>query len=204
MDYLTTLPVDLIFQLLTYLPFDDVINVCQLNHKLHSCGINYNIKWKALINNTYKNLYEDKLNTIRSKLNIDGYNYLVYTQLINLLDHLTQLMIYYRQCDMKSFNDEKFDAEEHFLTMFFLNKPEEEMKKYNYYNEKSYFELLKGETPSINKLNSMLCTMAGIGNVSGVKYLIEKGANIHTDKDWGLKLLTIYHEHIVTIDDVLR
>lgn len=106
MDYLTKLPIDLFIQLLTYLSFEDVINICSSNSRLHYYGLNYNIKWKQLINDTFFSIqnYDKHLKKIWIELNLDegAYNYLVYTKLIKLLDFITQLEIYYKQGDTKS------------------------------------------------------------------------------------------------------
>ena len=86
----------------------------------------YNPQWKTLIDNTFKHIYnyEDKLNEIWIELSlpIDTYNYLVYTGLVKLLDPITQLMIYYKQGYMKSFNSEKYNQTQRFLAMFLLGK----------------------------------------------------------------------------------
>lgn len=119
-DYLTNLSVDLFIQHITYLPFTDVISICSANKKLHGYCMNYNNHWKRLIDNTFSIVYDyqNKLREIQTKLGSDDspegeskrslekqtYNYLVYTQLINILDPVTQAMIYYKQKDWKSFD----------------------------------------------------------------------------------------------------
>ena len=118
-DYLSRLPIDIFIQNITYLPFSDVVNICQSNKKIHNYCTHsrYNIRWKALINNTFSQVdnYQEKLNKIWLDLNVtkNTYNYLVYTQLIKLLDPITQAMIYYRQGDMKFFK--KFTKTQKFL-----------------------------------------------------------------------------------------
>ena len=71
-DRLSKLPVDLFIQQITYLPFKDVVSVCQANVKLRSyCNDpKYNIAWKALINNTFGEVYnyEEKLERFRQNL----------------------------------------------------------------------------------------------------------------------------------------
>ena len=54
-DYLSKMPIDLFIQQVTYLPFKDVINLCQANKTLHNYCTNhkYNINWKILIENTF-------------------------------------------------------------------------------------------------------------------------------------------------------
>ncbi len=127
-DYLSKLPVDVFIQNITYLPFDEVISVCQANKTLHNYCTNskYNSHWKALIDNTFGNIYDyqNKLKQIRDKLNIsdDVYNYLVYSHLVKLLDPITQLMIYYRQGDMNSFENSQYNDTQRFLALFLLVK----------------------------------------------------------------------------------
>ena len=127
-DYLSRLPVDLFIQQITYLPFDDVISVCQANTILYNyCNNpNYNNNWKILIDNAFSGIYayKDYLNKIWKDLNYDEgiYNYLVYTQLVKFLDPMTQLVIYYKQNDMKSFNSGKYTNIRRFLAMFLLGK----------------------------------------------------------------------------------
>ncbi len=118
-DYLSQLPIDIFIKNITYLPFDSVANICQTNAKLHNyCNnISYNNNWRSLIDDTFDNIYDyqEKLKEIRLKLDIDGgvYNYLVYTQLVKVLNPITQLMIYYRQGD-KTFDGPKFIKKQRF------------------------------------------------------------------------------------------
>ena len=124
-DYLSQLPVDLFIQNITYLPFDDIVSVCIANQKLHAyCSDpKYTNHWKKLIDNTFSNIYDypNKLKEIWVKLGLNKniYNYLVYTQLVRLLDPITQLMIYYKQGDMKSFDNPKFNDIQRFLAFFY-------------------------------------------------------------------------------------
>ena len=190
-DRLSRLPVDVFIQEITYLPFQDVVNVCSANVKLRAfCNDpTYNTKWKALINNTFKDSvysYDDKLVKLWEKLNTEPetYNYLVYTRLVKLLDPVTQAMIYYRQGDMKSF--EQLTQVQKFLAMFLLNKSYE-MKNYlpndNYV---PFISMLSGDKIDQNILNKMLIEMAKEGNMKGLKYFEEKGANISAEVDRAL------------------
>ncbi len=131
MDYLSQLPVD---QNITYLPFSDVSNICKSNTKLHGYCTDprYKNNWKRLIDNTFGNTvsnYSEKLEKIWNKfgLNKDTYNYIVYTNLVKVLDPITQGMIYYKQGDTKSF--ENITQKRKFLSMFLIGK-KELMKKY--------------------------------------------------------------------------
>ena len=113
------LPADVFIYELTFLPFSEVINLCGANTKFHRyCSDpQYNNSRRRLIENTFGNIYNypEKLKRIQDKLiqdkklDVPRYNYLVYTQLINLLDPVTQLMIYHRQGDSVNFYDKKFN-----------------------------------------------------------------------------------------------
>ena len=111
LELLSQMNVDVFIQSITYLPFQDVVSVCSANKTLHSyCNDpRYNKKWKRLIDNTFGKVYDyqNKLQQIWNKLGYKQptYNYLVYTQLVKLLDPVTQAMIYYRQGDMDSFKE---------------------------------------------------------------------------------------------------
>ena len=126
MNTILDLPVDIFINIIAYLSFNDVINVCQSNSKLYNYSTGYNTRWKALINNMFSFIdnYDDKLEQIKIKIGIDEniYNYLVYTKLLDLLDPISQLMIYHRQGDMVSFDDDKYTKVQKFLSLFLLNK----------------------------------------------------------------------------------
>ncbi len=126
-DRLSQLSPDVFIQQITYLPFQYVINVCSANKKLHGFCTKYNNKWKRLIDNTFKDniyAYEEKLKELWNKLNMkpDTYNYLVYAQIVKLLEPVTQAMIYYQQGDMESF--EKLNEVQQFLAWFLLRVSE--------------------------------------------------------------------------------
>ena len=113
MDYLSTLPVDLFIKQITYLPFSEVVSVCSLNENLHDYCTNpkYNNNWKTLIDETYGNIpnYQEMLEKVWERYGSkDVYNYMIYTDLIKTLHAVTQLTIYYRQGDMKSFSDSRY------------------------------------------------------------------------------------------------
>ena len=219
-DYLSKLGPDLFIKHITYLPFKDVINICQANKKVHNYCTNpqYSVRWKVLVQNTFSHLsnYEDKLEQIQSDLGLDknDYDYLVYTNFVKLLDPITQLMIYYRQGDRDSFNDNEFNNTQRFLALFLLGK-KEEMKKYLTSSAyQPYIDLLDGKEIDKNILNKMMIEMAKQGNIRGVeyfltdkgadiddalrwssqkghlevvKYLVSKGADIHADNDFALR-----------------
>ncbi len=192
-DYLSHLPVDLFIKEITYLPFDNVITICTSNTTLHNYCTNsrYNNNWRSLIDNTFGNIYNynNHLKEIRNKLNInDGvYNYLVYSRFVKLLDPITQLMIYYRQKDMNSFDDPKFTNTQKFLSLFLLGDVNE-MRKYLPSNKYlSYISMLEGQKIDQNILNWMLVEMAKERSVKGVSMMVSKGGDIHVHNDDALR-----------------
>lgn len=148
MDYLSNLPIDLFIKNITYLPFSEVSKVCGLNQKLHTyCSDpKYNAHWKALIDDTFSDIhdYKSKLTKIWEILGLKSgtYNYLVYTKLVELLDPITQLMIYHRQQDMDMFNDPRFKNSQRFLAMFMLGDPNIEYHVPNH-NFTPFIDMLK-------------------------------------------------------------
>ena len=190
-DRLSQLSLDVFIQQITYLPFRDVVSVCSANKKLHGfCNDpKHNARWKALINNTFSDViynYPDKLNKLWDKLNItpNTYNYLVYTQLVKLLDPVTQGMIYYRQGDDISFN--QLTKEQKFLALFLLgnkNKMMEYIPDHSRSKYVSFMFMLIGDEISEKELDEMLMEMATEGNMKGIMLLKEKGANIRAQGD---------------------
>lgn len=184
------IPVDVFLKTITYLPFGDVISACSTNQKFYSyCNDpNYNIRWKNLIDNTFNNIYEyhNILEKLWKELKYekDTYNYMVYTQLVKLLDPITQLMIYHKQKDLKSFNDPKFNDEQRFLAMYLLNNTEGMEKYFPLYG---YDSFLKNQ-PWAKDLNIMLIKMVFYGNPLGVKLFLDRGADIHASNDMALTL----------------
>ena len=189
---LSKLPIDIFIKEITYLPFNTVISVCNTNKKLHSycTDSKYNNQWKNLIDDTFSSIdgYYDKLKDFWTKLKFseNTYNYLVYTQLIELLDPVTQLMIYYSQGDMDSFKNKRFEKVQRFLALFLLGKKDMII---NYLpGEASYvrfYHLLNNREISQDDLDEMLILMIEGNSLKGVKLLHQKGANIHTD--YGVK-----------------
>ncbi len=94
---------DLMAKELSYLPFNDVISLCKTNSKYHNfcTDKHYELYWKNMIVNTYGPLsnYQELLKKYK---NLE-YNYILYTQLINLLDLDVQMDIYKHQGDEKSY-----------------------------------------------------------------------------------------------------
>ena len=193
-DHLSQLPVDVFIKEITYLPFDEVISVCQANTTLHNYCTNssYNNKWRQLIDDTFGNIYnyQEKLDQVRNKLNLnDGvYNYLVYSHLVKLLNPITQLMIYYKQGDTKDFDNPQYTNTQRFLALFLLGE-KDKMKDYLPFNAYlPFIYMLEGQKMDQNILNDMLIEMAKQGSVKGVSLMLSKGVNIQTKDDEALKL----------------
>lgn len=178
-------PVDVFIKQLTYLPFKDVISICSSHPILRERCMEYNNKWRPLIENTFGFLedYPQKLREIQAQINTTGYNYLVYTQLINLLDPVTQLIIYYRQNDQESFNDPKFSDKERVAALFLLNKPEE-LEKYG--NLAANYLLVLSHDHNLGLINEVLGDMAEFGNIRGVEMMIARGADINHGESFPL------------------
>ena len=74
MDYLSNLAIDIFIKNITYLPFSDVISVCQSNKKLYNyCNDSrYNNHWKHLIDDTFRDIndYQNKIDQIRENLGL--------------------------------------------------------------------------------------------------------------------------------------
>ena len=181
--------IDIFLKLVTYLPFRDVASICQTNKFYHEYCTDpkYNIRWKNLIDNTFKHIYDypNILTRLWTKLNYDKdntYNYIIYTQLVKLLDPITQLMIYHKQGDMVNFNDnEKFNNTQRFLAMFLLGNVDK-MKEYLPPNDDEYLPFVswvEGKELSQKNLNDMLIEISKQGNPLGVKLLLEKEAEVH-------------------------
>lgn len=187
-----SLPVDLFIQQITYLPFDEVTNLCQVNTKFHKYCTNakYANNWRLLIKNTFSQLddYETNLEELLKKYG--GYNYQVYTNFVKTLDPVTQAMIYYKQGDMKSF--EKMDIIIRFLAMFLIGN-KKGMEKYKYYPIPSgtFFKIInKSLVISKRELYDAMSTMIQRGSLAGVKYLVKEGALV--DKNNMIQLANIY------------
>jgi hypothetical protein len=193
MNNLDQLPVDVFIQQITYLPFKDVVSLCSTNTTLrkYCTEPKYRNKWKRLIDSTFQNVYgyQDKLSEIWNQLNLepDTYNYLVYTKLIHLLDPITQLMIYYRQGDMDSFNQDTYNKTQRFLALFLLG---EKRLIEQYLPSEAYMpfiHLMKDKKISPDDLNNMMIEMAIQGNVLGTTVFLEQGADIHAKEDLALR-----------------
>lgn len=188
---LSQLPVDLFFQLMTYLPFEKVKFLCSSNTQFHNYGINprFLTKWKSLIDFTFSEVYNysDLLSEIPA--NLQGkYNYLVYTRLIDKLDPVSQLIIYYRQNDLESFHSKKYTQEQRFLALFMSNQKTEIANcckklliKSKYYHP--FIDMLYGKTVSQKMLNRMAICLARKGSMKGLLLMIEKGASIRDIRD---------------------
>jgi len=196
MNKLEKLPIDIFIKQITYLPFSDVINICQTNAKFHDYCTNqsYSTHWKSLIVNTFGDMenYQYSLRKVWNDLSLseNTYNYLVYTHLIKYLDPITQLMIYRKQGDDENFNNDKFSDSDRFIYAFLINNKEEAKMYFSKMNSmianayyKPFMNMMEGKKLSDDNLYLMVFTMADKGNIKGVKYLISKGADIYKNYD---------------------
>ena len=69
---LSDLPVDLFIKQITYLFFDTVVSVCQINKQSYKYCTKYDAHWKKLIDDTFSSVdgYNDKLNKIWTNLEL--------------------------------------------------------------------------------------------------------------------------------------
>ena len=188
---------------MTYLPFKDVKALCISNKSsLDYCtNPKYNNNWKKVIDDTYKNvpLYKDKLKSLWNALGLpsDTYNYQIYTKMLDMLDSITKKMIYWKQGDLDAFNDkDKYknqnlpdwmmvtenedDINDRFLAFFLLGKIDK-MKEYIDQGKvgiefKDYLDIAKGGKGDEYSLNNLYLLFADAGNLRGVKYMLDKGA----------------------------
>ena len=148
------LPQDLLAHQITYLPFSDVISLCQSNPRLHyfcmASTPRQKLLWKILIQDTFSKVYDyqNKLKKLSDKfgtkdIDMDGYcyNYLVYTSFVRTLDKATQMMIYYKQGDMESFSGTLGDR---YMAMFLLNNPAQMDKLFGQMEKGKNYEFHEG------------------------------------------------------------
>lgn len=186
---LTDQPAEIFIQQLTYLPFKDVISACQTNARsLNYCTHpQYNEIWKQLIDNTFESSFDyvGILEKVWQDLHVpdNTYNYLVYTNLIKYLDPVTQLRIYYKQGDMKSFNSHRYKTPQRFIA-YYLVGDIDAAKKLKVVRILS--KLLDGRLSQLDK-NIIMILMAEKGSPLGVSLMVEKGANVRASKNEALQ-----------------
>ena len=117
-----------------------------------------------------------------------------------MLDPITQLMIYYKQGDIESFEDKNnFNNTQRFLALFLLGKKEEMVKFLPSSAYQPYIDLLDGKEINKNILNKMMINMAKEGNIKGTEYfLTEKGVDIHAGDDNALRWAS-YNGHLEVV-----
>jgi len=180
-DYLSKLPVDIFIKQITYLPFSYVNEICQMNKILYKKCTKYKNSWKKLIDELFSGIYgyEEKLQEIWYKLGleINTYNYLVYTKLVEILDPITQLMIYKKQGDLESFNNPKFKKTQRFLALFLLQDKNliDYLPKDIYWN---FIDFLNKKEIDADTLVRMTAEMAKEGSIEGVNFFIMNGVNV--------------------------
>ena len=175
------LPVDIFLKCVIYLPFRDVISICSVNKFLYNYGSNpkYSLRWKSLIERTFSRFYnyQNNLKKIQTKVNSE-YNYLVYTQLNNLLGAIDSLMVYYYQKDMELLN-------ENLISPLIISTVALEMAKTG---DLKGLLFMKERGADIHIHNDLPLRWAcEHGHLSIVKYLVEQGANIHTYEEDALR-----------------
>lgn len=182
---LTDQPAEIFIRQITYLPFRDVISACQTNARsLHYCTHSkYSKLWKKLIDNTFRDTfgYSEHLKRIWDDLDVpEGtYNYLVYVTLVKLLDPVTQLRIYYKQGDMKSFESEIFNDVQRFLALALMRDPLAREYLKNIYNPLYAPTLdLMDDRKTVYDLNRLLEIFSKEGSPLGVSMILDMGANI--------------------------
>ena len=185
---ISQLPVDIFIYELTFLPFDQVIGICSSDRKFHHyCSDpRYSDRWKRLVENTFGNIYNysEKLQKIQDKLIKEGklvqnqYNYLVYTQFVNLLDPVTQLMIYHKQKDRTRFNDVRFNNFQRVLALFLLNEREELNTYEDIHGAPKYIDY-DPETTSQQDKNEIVRDMATNGNMLGLLWIVSDGGDLY-------------------------
>ena len=188
-DYLSQLPVDLFFQLLSYLPFGYVEILCSSNTTLRNYGLNSRFanKWKFLIDRTFSQVHD--YTSFLTQLKTD-YNYLTYVRLIKIIDPVSQLMIYYQLDDRESWDEEKFGEYHRILALFLLNKKTElvsyvsglAFEEYQYRDYLLCLDMMDGKSVSQEDLDRMATEMAGQGNMKGLLLMQERGANVDEDE----------------------
>ena len=183
------LPVDIFFQYITYLSFQDIISLSSCNRCFHDYSTNsrYGIRWKFLIDKTYCDVYDYTALLAQVGTDLESeHNYLVYTRLIKLLDPISQLMIYYHQGDFVSWNDEKYNRIQIFLALFLLNERDEIehwLPSSKYFR---FIDMMDGKSISLYDLRWMVKKLAKQGNVKGLMLLSERGADLHYDSEAAL------------------
>jgi len=177
-----TLPSDVFFHELTYLPFDAVTSLCQTDKQLHEYCTNtrYENSWRRLIDNTFSSVdnYQELIKKLLNKYKV--YNYLVYVNLIKYLDPITQAMIYYKQGDKTKF-ETMFNLKQKYLAMFLLGKKDEMMKYLPNYSYLPFVDMLENKPIPQNIINNMLIEMVKEGSLKGVKIFLAKGADINVN-----------------------
>lgn len=175
---LENMSIDTFVKTVTYLPFKDVIALCQSSKTTMSycTESKYNYVWKNLIENTFSDTsnYADNLKITWDKLGMNEgtYNYSVYTNLVKTLDPVTQLRIYYKQKDWDSFNSDAFNDEQRFLAYVLVDDRDAAMDiSSRVYSEiaKPFVKVLDGYRSDERDLGVMVAAFARYGSPKGVE-----------------------------------
>lgn len=187
---------------ITHIPFNEVVSLCSSseNAKSYCMDQKYRENWKSLIDSTFSYVY----NYTEKIKQFNGiYNYATYIEMIKLLDPITQLMVYFRQGDMTSFDDKRFTQVQKFLALFLLSQ-KDIINKY-LPNDKymPFVDLLNGKNVGKQYFDIMLSEMASKGNVLGVKYFIQNGGDINYSNGYNLEL-ALTNNHIEVVNYLLE
>jgi len=174
---LSKLPIDIFIKIIRYLPFDKVIEICQIkegiNDELNPYCVKekYSYIWKGLLLNTFGTLYDypEILELLINKY--EHYNYYVYTEFINFLDPIGQAMIYYKQHDINNFI--KFNDKHKFYAMVLLGNTD--MDKYDVINKKLYYNIMNEIKNDPLELVDELLFQVETKNIRVVEYILKNG-----------------------------
>ena len=201
---MNSLSADLFFNEISYLSFEDAVNLCSTCKKFRDYAMNkkYSKKWKHLICKTYHRVYNlhEKIKEIKETEEIKGtkkteeikgteeteeipnkkYNILTYVRFVDTLNPIIAATIYYYY-DKKRFNI--------FLSYFtevralFLLKEEDALfssllKTTDDNDCWNYDKLLNGEKLSEQTLSEMAIDFGKNGCTEGIIEMIKYGANV--------------------------
>ena len=177
------LHIDVFFHLLQYLPFEDIVSLCQIDSMYHKYGTKYETAWKSLIYKTYGTVYNFQQKILHFR---PVYDYVTYTQFIHEIDEISKWTIYLTTANQKPvyLHDDDLKVDD-FLARFLLGDVST-LEMYCSYlgniNLASFLNILKAKEIEQNDLDWAAYFMGIHGNMRGMLYLINKGANLATYK----------------------
>ena len=191
---------DTFMLVISHLSFKDIISISEVCKKFNRYCKNSNNHWELLTNKMYSNNYNyyKKLNYLHEKYR--NLNYLVYIHIINLLDPISQLTLYYKY-DITMFYNEKYNNIQRFLALFILGIKSHVIYDRAYFrpfNSKIYINFLNNVPISICDINNILNDMAMNGNINGILLMINHGGDIHNTNEKPLRL-ACDHGHLEVV-----